>query len=391
MEQISNHQVAVGIGKSLDVASPDIAQNAHLEGQKASVVERVGKKISDFHKSRLPGEKTRKGMDVYDKVLTNLPETPQKIAKKIRPVVRAAMYAGNTYTTVGEILIVSAVVGGGAYLLKERITNPDHFHKVIKNISTIPKNILKAVSSEIDYFRFSPRDWLKNVSQGKPTSDSHTTYDQITLAMRERFDLIRSKGKSLYQQIISGVGRETSPNIRLHELVKILQSSSSAEDGVIPASLKELIDIVYQPFGNIIGAPDDANHTWFGGDVLTYGAINYYYSDPLSPQSQALHSALEQITNMLPALTDDHDTWDFCEQIIRLAAMGTSTKREAGTLLMQAREKLTELTRKHYPMGEKAITELQRQLNEIMKPEYTGMGHNIATRILDQVVKRHTL
>lgn len=389
MEQINNHQVAVGIGKPLDVASPDIAQNAPLEGQKASVVERVGKKITDFFKSRLPGEKTKKGMDIYDKVLKNLPEAPQKIAKKIRPVVRAAMYAGNTYTTVGEILIVSAVVGGGAYLLKERITNPDHFHKVIKNISTIPKNILKAVSSEIDYFRFSPRDWLKNVSQGKPTSDSHTTYDQITLAMRERFDLIRSKGQSLYQQIISGVGRETSPNIRLHELVKILQSSSSAEDGVIPASLKELIDIVYQPFGNIMGIKDTVSDEWIGRDVLTYGAINHCYQDPSSPQSLALHSALEQITNMLPALTDDHDIWNFCENTVQLAGMGTSIKREAVTLLKQAGEKLIQLQKNNYPMGKQAIAGLQRQVNAILSPDYVGMGHNISSTILDRVVKNH--
>ena len=83
------------------------------------IAKRVGKRIISFLGSRLPGEKTKRDIVQYDRLIGNLPEEPKAIAEAIRPVVRAGMYAGNCVGTAFEGMVVLSFGVGAVAFIRE--------------------------------------------------------------------------------------------------------------------------------------------------------------------------------------------------------------------------------------------------------------------------------
>ena len=83
------------------------------------IARRVGKRIFVFLQSRLPGEKTKRDIVQYDRLIGNLPEEPKAIAEAIRPVVRAGMYAGNCVGTAFEGMVVLSFGVGAVAFIRE--------------------------------------------------------------------------------------------------------------------------------------------------------------------------------------------------------------------------------------------------------------------------------
>ncbi|MBI4066526.1 hypothetical protein HY411_02310 [Candidatus Gottesmanbacteria bacterium] len=91
----------------------------HSEITPLNPSQRVDNALVRFLKSRLPGEKTDRGMKLVDKVITGLPENTQQLAAKIRPVIKAGMYAGNCVGTYMEAMLVASLGVGLIVVGKE--------------------------------------------------------------------------------------------------------------------------------------------------------------------------------------------------------------------------------------------------------------------------------
>lgn len=96
-----------------------VEQPIPLEHSPLSPVDRVKDAVVGFLKSRLPGEKTKRGMELVDTLTRHLPEEHQELATKLRPIIQKGMYAGNVVGTTAEAVLVAAVALGGALVVKE--------------------------------------------------------------------------------------------------------------------------------------------------------------------------------------------------------------------------------------------------------------------------------
>lgn len=87
-----------------------------------SPVDRVKDAVVGFLKSRLPGEKTRRSMEIVDKLTSHLPPERQELAAKLRPIVEKSLFAGNVVGTTAEAVLAATLVLGGAVVIKEALT-----------------------------------------------------------------------------------------------------------------------------------------------------------------------------------------------------------------------------------------------------------------------------
>lgn len=135
-----------------------------------------------FLKSRLPGEKTARNMKQIDALVSHLPDKGQELADKLRPVIKAGMYAGNCVGTYMEAMLAASVGLGTIAIGKEGLrmisVSPGSTEMKRKglggvwkdlNLKSIPKSLGAAVSDELQALKDHPRQWLTNVAQGKPT------------------------------------------------------------------------------------------------------------------------------------------------------------------------------------------------------------------------------
>lgn len=152
-------------------------QPAVFESRRSIPAQHMESSLVRFLKSRLPGEKTARNMKRVDALVGHIPENARELVAKIRPVIKAGMYAGNCVGTYMEAMLV-ATIGAGAILVgKSAFINrrdiKGAFGKFMEDakIKKIPENLAGSVKKEVVAFGASPRDWLKNAAQAKPTYD----------------------------------------------------------------------------------------------------------------------------------------------------------------------------------------------------------------------------
>lgn len=123
-----------------------------------SAGQRVRENVVNFLKSRLPGEKTTHNMRQMDKLISHLPPNAQDLATKLRPVIKAGMYAGNCVGTYMEAMLAASVGLGVVLIGKEGLrmipVSPGSTEMKRKglggvwkdlNIGSIPKSLLSAI------------------------------------------------------------------------------------------------------------------------------------------------------------------------------------------------------------------------------------------------------
>ena len=103
-------------------APSDVPPAPHENVPPPSPADRVRRSIVDFLKSRLPGEKTRKTMKTFDKILPHLTPEIQEHAARLRPAIETSLYAGNVVGTTAEIMLAASAALGGVLLAKEALS-----------------------------------------------------------------------------------------------------------------------------------------------------------------------------------------------------------------------------------------------------------------------------
>jgi len=138
--------------------APPAEQSLPQEQISLSLVDRVRDSVVTFVKNRLPEEKTERGMKQIDSLVSHLPENAQELAVKIRPVIKAGMYAGNCVETSLEAMLAASVGVGIVAIGKEglRMVPVSSFSTEVKrkglggvwkdlNIRSIPESFLFAL------------------------------------------------------------------------------------------------------------------------------------------------------------------------------------------------------------------------------------------------------
>lgn len=97
----------------------EIPQPSDVEIQSSAPARHVEMATVRFLKNRLPGEKTARGMRQIDSLVSHLPPHAQELATKLRPVIKAGMYAGNCVGTYYEAMLAASVGLGVVAIGKE--------------------------------------------------------------------------------------------------------------------------------------------------------------------------------------------------------------------------------------------------------------------------------
>lgn len=132
---------------------PAEQQLPRQEHAPTSPADRVKDAVVGFLKSRLPGEKTKHGMELVDKLTNHLPEEHQELVTRLRPVIQKSMYAGNVVGTTAEAVLVAAVALGGAVVVKEALRIMPNSNKrkglggVLEdiNVKAMPSSLWQAI------------------------------------------------------------------------------------------------------------------------------------------------------------------------------------------------------------------------------------------------------
>lgn len=155
-----------------------------VEIQGATPTQHVEHAVVRFLKSRLPGEKTDHHMHQVDTLVSHLPENGQELAAKIRPVIKAGMYAGNVVGTYYEAMLAASVGLGVVLIGKEGLRmipvsagSTEMKRKGLAgvwkdlNLRSAPKSLGTAVGVEIQAIRRHHRRLLGNIFRKKPLAE----------------------------------------------------------------------------------------------------------------------------------------------------------------------------------------------------------------------------
>jgi hypothetical protein len=309
---LSNDQRAVGLERVATFSEPSTCS----EVVRPPIGQRVAERVGIFLRSRLPGEKTKKGMAQYDRLTSHLPESLEKRIHIIRPVVKGAMYATNTWGTIVEAVVTAAVVGGSVYLLKERITNPAHFRAIVKNLGMIPRSALSAIGNEIDNVWHSPREWLRQALSARPT-------DQWKRDMQEKNQRFLVNHKEMHQRVLNFLNLVPNGEMTELTLAKYLAETQSwplSDSGTIDALFGGLKHILYRPFDWISSTL--FLNTDVSRDTLIYAAIDWHFHNNDSPQSKALKQGFQELTKRISSTLREEDIPEFNQSVASILGMG---------------------------------------------------------------------
>lgn len=173
-----------------------------VETQRSIPAQHVENSLARFLKSRLPGPKTEKTMDLYDKVAQAIP-VGADLAEKIRPIVHGAAYTSNAIGTFSEAMLVATIGAGSVLVGKSTFINRKDvsgaFKKFIEDakITEIPKNFAGSTKREVIAFGASPRKWLENAVQAKPTYERKSAVIVVPVESSQR------KSKPKAEEVVS--------------------------------------------------------------------------------------------------------------------------------------------------------------------------------------------